>query len=79
MDRKDLSALIREFVAGGCGLESFTWDGFLSCRHTDKLVDATSVIASTIGVMCPPDSENEWCSQEGRRRLLVLADAVSLE
>lgn len=78
MDRKDVSGFIRDFVDGGKSHGDFDWDGFISCRHKDKIVDAASIIASVIGISCPPEHDREWCSAEGRRRLLGLADAVDL-
>lgn len=79
MDRKDVSKFIRNFVYGGQNQGEYDWDGFVSCRHKDKIVDAASNIASVIGISCPPEHDREWCSAEGRRRLLGLADAVDLE
>lgn len=79
LDRKDVARFIRDAVGGGFGQNPFEWDGFISCRHKDDIVDAASIIASTIGIACPPEHDGEWCSAEGRRRLLGLADAVDFE
>ena len=77
MESKSIAKFIRAYVEKGAGLDSHEWDGFISCRHTDRIVDAASIIAFGIGIECPPQKETEWCSAEGRRRLRALADALS--
>ena len=77
MNRCQLSAFIRRYAQNGADQENSEWDAFTSCRHTDRIVDAASAIALGIGVKCPPEKQNEWCSEDGRNKLLALADAIN--
>lgn len=78
LDRKDLSNFIRGFVRDDPRQGEFDWDYFISVRHKDKLVEAASRICSFIGIECPPDRDDRWCSLEGYKRLLALADILEV-
>jgi|GEM_PF-3239582 len=77
MNRSQLSAFIRRYAETGADQVNPEWDAFTTCRHTDRIVDAASAIAFGIGVKCPPETRNEWCSEDGRYKLLALADAIN--
>ena len=76
MNRYQLSTFIRRFAEEGASQANPEWDAFTSCRHTDRIVDAASTIAFGIGINCPPENQYEWCSENGRTKLLSLADAI---
>lgn len=79
MRRDMLSKFINDFVENNSAQGAYDWDAFISVKHKDPFVDAASHLASSIGIMFPPDHDDMWWSEDGTRRLRALAYAVSFE
>jgi hypothetical protein len=69
--------LIERFVSGASGPRE--WDDFTSLRHRNPSVEALSREVNAVVDAFPRTRPTEWCSEEGRQRLLEIATRVRSE
>ncbi|HEX8170569.1 MAG TPA: hypothetical protein VF824_08515 [Thermoanaerobaculia bacterium] len=74
MRPQEVADLIERFVSGQS--ERNEWDDFISVALDDPALDQIRIAAGTIPERYPPDEPRTYCSDEGARHLLELANAA---
>jgi hypothetical protein len=74
MNKKELAALLRTFVAGTSG--KWDWDDFISVPQRDPEIEAIRQRLLTIDQQYPPTKPGEYCNEHGAEAMLRIADAL---
>ncbi len=77
--REEIAELIKRFVNDDYSLDAYAWDDFMSVRLGDPYEAFIQQIVGIIEANYPPDNSNSWCSDDGGKVLIQLAEAIQYE